>query len=106
MHLTLVFAKRFDAQKFADIAHSYQCPRAVAEGIAQDLVTNGQRSTTVQYHLLQQWKAPEKDLRAVGVAVESTLPSLTPAAPSATHIKDRVEALRQQFALPAMALKL
>lgn len=86
-----------DAEAFVCIIERYNCHRSIGERIAADLMTTGERTTTVQSHLVDRWSDLQRDLNTIGVCIERTLPRLTASTLNATNISHKVEALSKQF---------
>lgn len=87
----------FDAESFVCIIERYNCHRRIGERIAEDLIATGERTTTVQSHLIDRWPDLQRDLKKIGVCIERTLPRLTAPTLETTNISHKVEALSKQF---------
>lgn len=90
-------SNRLDTDAFVSIIEKYNCHRSIGERIALDLIRVGERTTTVQSHLVDRWDDLQKDLIKIGVHIERTLPRLTASTLDMTNIASKVEALSKQF---------
>jgi len=86
-----------DTEAFVCIIERYNCHRSIGERIAMDLIATGERTTTVQSHLVDRWSDLQRDLQKIGVRIERTLPRLTAPTLKTTNISHKVEALSKQF---------
>lgn len=92
-----VSTEAFDVKAFVDIIERYNCHRKIGERIASDLIAFGQRTTTVQAHLVAQWEALENDLKNIGVTIDRAIPRLKPLTTTQTHLDDKISMLQKQF---------
>lgn len=90
-------SNHLDTESFVCTIERYNCHRSIGERIARDLIATGERTTTVQSHLVDRWSDLQRDLQKIGVRIERTLPRLTTATLEATNISHKVEALSKQF---------
>ena len=88
---------QFNPDNFVSLIERYNCHRSIGERIATDLLQMGERTTTVQSHLVDRWDDLQQDLRAIGICIERVLPRLVAPTLEANNISTKVEALARQF---------
>lgn len=90
-------SSNFNSDNFISLIERYNCHRNIGERIATDLLQTGERTTTVQSHLVDRWEDLQHDLSAIGVRIERVLPRLVAPTLEANNISTKVEALSRQF---------
>ena len=85
----------FCEEEFVQILWKYNCHERLARPICADLLNTGERTTTVQYHLLDRWPDMQHDLKALGIQIERVLPRLR--ATPVVDLSAQVSQLQQQF---------
>lgn len=88
---------KFNPDHFVSVIERYNCHRTIGERIAADLLQTGERTTTVQSHLVDRWDDLQHDLMAIGICIERVLPRLVAPTLEANNIPNKVEALARQF---------
>ena len=95
--IQFVLSGPFNFDMFVSTVEKYNCPRVVGERIALDLLNVGERTTTVQSHLVDHWDAMQKDLKLCHVDIYRTIPQLTANTIASTNLEQKVDALKRQF---------
>lgn len=96
MHFKINENENLNFNKFISILEKYNCHPKFAEKIALDLIDQGQRTTTVKYHLLEFWDKIQKDLNQIGIKIEHCHPFIQNSVEK-NNIKEKVEALQKQY---------
>ncbi len=87
----------FNPDNFVSLIERYNCHRNIGARIATDLLQTGERTTTVQSHLVDRWDDLQNDLSAIGIRIERVLPRLIAPTLESNNISTKVEALARQF---------